>query len=480
LECVDCSINSNVADVDTNGVGNCGAIYVASKGIVDLISMNGTFTVTNNSGIDGGAIYVAAGGKLSTYGDVLFENNRASQQGGAMYVTNQGFVSLMPTNGFSPRIIDNFANNKGGGAALCAASEITAVNPEFANNISSNFGGAIYINASTATVYGVFSGSNTVPPCAFISNKALYGGGIYAHNGSLLNISDTLFVSNSAYNISGGGGAVRANVGSVVNMINSILAYNDANHGGGIAISGTSFLQMKQCIVTKNGTDGIEGGTLAITNSIFWNNTGTQVTAGRTVDYCDVDGGYATGNGNIDVDPMFQNAAALDFRLALGSPCIDTGTIVNVHNDCIGDPRPMGGGFDLGAYELNPAPLLKVVPLEIDFGDVIVGESSNIAVQVENLGNSTLNGTVNNVMNPIFSVQSGSPYIVTPLSSNLVSFRFSPIVEISNTNIVTFQSNGGNMDVTLIGTGIPEGGSALIIGIFVLFFWEIKLKLSRL
>ncbi|RLD12354.1 MAG: hypothetical protein DRI44_00860 [Chlamydiae bacterium] len=478
LKCIDCSINNNRADANTNSIGTGGAIY-SSGGTIDLISLNNTFSITNNSAADGGAAFLITKGQLSTYGDVLFENNRASQNGGAIYATNQCFVSFMPTNNASARIIDNFAQNNGGAVAMYEASEFIAVNPLFENNLSSNYGGGVYFYTSTGTVYAAFSGSNSVPPCTFIGNKALFGGGIYGFNASIL-ISDSIFVSNSAFDATGKGGAVRGFGSSTINMVNSIVAHNNAFSGGGIGIAAAAFMQMKQCTVTENGIGGIAGGTLAITNSIIWDNDGVEITAGKVVDYCDVDGGYATGTGNIDVDPMFENAAALDYQPALGSPCVDTGTIVNVHNDCIGDTRPMGGGFDLGAYELNPAPLLKVVPLEVDFGDVVVGDNLDLPVSVENLGNSSLNGNIINLMVPIFSVQSGSPYTVTPLSSNVVTLRFSPIAETPFTNTVTFQSNGGNKNVVLIGTGIPEGGSELIIGMFILFFWEIKSKLSRL
>jgi len=467
MEFIDCSINSNVADADSNGVGFVGAVYV-NNASVDLTSLNGTFTVTNNSATDGGAAYILSAGKLSAYGDVLFANNRASRYGGALYATNQCFVSLMPTNGASPRIIDNFANNHGGAAAIYTASEIIAVNPRFVGNMSSNYGGAMYVYGSTATVYAAFSGSNSLPPCVFDGNKAQYGGGIYGHSSSLLNINDSLFVSNSAYHLNSRGGAVRANNNTAVNMINSIVAHNVSKDGGGVAISGSSFLQMRQCTVVDNAYEGVEGGTLAITNSIIWNNDGMEITAGEVVNYCDVDGGYA-GAGNIDVNPMFDNPAALDFRLAVGSPCVDTGTVVNINHDCIGNPRPMGSGFDLGAYELDPAPILNVIPLEVDFGDVVVGDDFDLPVSVENLGNGPLNGNVINLMNPIFSVQSGSPYAVAPLSSNVVIFRFSPVVEIPITNIVTFQSNGGNTNVALIGTGIPEPIGIWILGMLELW-----------
>jgi len=466
IECIDCSINGNIANAASNVLGYCGAIY-SGGGSIHLISMNGTFTVTNNSATDGGAAYIRSGGELSAYGDVLFADNQASYSGGAIYASNLCSVSLMPTNGFSPRVIDNFANGQGGGAAIYAASKITAVNPLFENNVSSNAGGAMYVyGASTVTVYAAFSGSNSTPPCVFAGNVAYNGGAIYGKNSSLLNISDSAFISNIVCFICGYGGAIYAISSTAVDIENSVVACNSSIDAGGIYISGSS-MQMRQCTVTDNGIDGIIGSNIAITNSIIWNNDGVEISPGNVVDFCDVDGGYA-GTGNIDVNPMFDNAAALDFRLAIGSPCVDTGTVVNINHDCIGNPRPMGAGFDLGAYELDPAPIINVIPLEVDFGDVVVGDDFDLPVSVENLGNGPLNGNVINLMVPIFSAQSGSPYTVAPLSSNVVTFRFSPVAETSFTNTVTFQSNGGNTNVVLIGTGIPEPGIIMTMSLLVI------------
>lgn len=54
------------------------------------------------------------------------------------------------------------------------------------------------------------------------------------------------------------------------------------------------------------------------------------------------------------VDPLFVSSASGDFHLQAGSPLIDAGvTIPNISNDFDDTSRPIGAGFDIGAYEYN-------------------------------------------------------------------------------------------------------------------------------
>ncbi len=57
--------------------------------------------------------------------------------------------------------------------------------------------------------------------------------------------------------------------------------------------------------------------------------------------------------GNIDADPRFVDLTALDFHLLPDSPAIDAGVATGLAYDFAGLFRPLGVGFDLGAYEFD-------------------------------------------------------------------------------------------------------------------------------
>jgi phage gp46-like protein len=75
----------------------------------------------------------------------------------------------------------------------------------------------------------------------------------------------------------------------------------------------------------------------------FWGCT-TQAQANVTKSAC------------VSTDPLLTNAAAHNFRPLLGSPWLDAGATVTLTYDYLGNPRPMGAGQDIGAFEMDYAP----------------------------------------------------------------------------------------------------------------------------
>ncbi len=115
---------------------------------------------------------------------------------------------------------------------------------------------------------------------------------------------------------------------------------------------------------TQGGAVYCEGSAPTIINCIFWGNRPDGVYgSGLTVTYSDIQGGWK-GEGNIDRDPLFADAARGDCHLqsqggrwdpmgkrwvidSAMSPCIDAG---DPDSEVGNEPKPNGDRIDMGAY----------------------------------------------------------------------------------------------------------------------------------
>jgi hypothetical protein len=83
-----------------------------------------------------------------------------------------------------------------------------------------------------------------------------------------------------------------------------------------------------------------------VTNSVIYGNSIQITGSSSVVTYSNVQGGFP-GEGNIDADPLFADAANGDYHLLTDSPCIDAGDpAVPVGSE----PDPNGGIINMGAY----------------------------------------------------------------------------------------------------------------------------------
>ena len=87
------------------------------------------------------------------------------------------------------------------------------------------------------------------------------------------------------------------------------------------------------------------------------------------------------------VNPRFVNAAVGDFHFLPDSPLIDRGIILDsVVDDFDGFPRPLGSGYDIGAYEYshrintNPPIVHKNDTLNITISFATIGKSITITI----------------------------------------------------------------------------------------------------
>ena len=172
----------------------------------DFKVMNCTFT--NNSALDGGAIYGAFAS------DSIFINNTAEEKGGAI------FSSL---NASLDNVFENNHAYYGGAIYFDSPLENVRFNSIFHNN-SAYIGGAIYFNEFIAN--NVFMGNFTG------NNATRTGGAIYVKGNSSGNRFMADFAYNRVENLSGG--AMTFSGFACNNTFDSIFEYNRAWYGGAV------------------------------------------------------------------------------------------------------------------------------------------------------------------------------------------------------------------------------------------------------
>ncbi len=353
---VDCVFNSNSASS-----GGAVSPYFSHSSF-----SNCTFT-TNIASSRGGAVspYYS-----SSFSNCSFTGNSANGDGGA--------VSTYASSSFSNcSFTGNSATDDGGAVSSDSESAITSFsNCTFTTNSASSRGGAVYCSSPPHS-------SSSFSNCIFTTNSASSGGAVH----SASSFSNCSFTGNSS---NGDGGAASSSISSS-SFSKCSFTGNSANDSGGAVYSGSSFSNCSfngnsancggavsssyspissNCTFTRNEAT-TQGGALwcniplasedpiILKNCILWGNTapeGPEIYEKQkplVITYSDILGGH-TGTGNIDTNPFFIHAKGGNLHLLYNSPCIDTGTADGAPaNDLDGNPRPMLGGYDMGAYEVQ-------------------------------------------------------------------------------------------------------------------------------
>jgi len=218
-----------------------------------------------------------------------------------------------------------------------------------------SYGGGICFMSSTSTVEDV----------DLFENFADQGGGVYMDEFSVIDISETWFIANTAtdgagvqvdggiltetnvastYNVAAGDGGGMLVIDGAVGQINILNGEDDAITGGGIYLSGTSTgTAMNSIYYGADTAAGVEVDAGSSFSSYTYNNAYGNA-GGEYVGMTDPTG----TNGNISADPAFTSVSLDgnpyndDWTLAGGSPSIDAGDPNAAYNDADGTPNDQG------------------------------------------------------------------------------------------------------------------------------------------
>jgi hypothetical protein len=290
--------DSIVFTTDDQNTAWGGIRFNSSNGISNMNYCRIEFGKTSGEypDIHGGAIALLSSDAVFSY--CTFADNDATGDdngmGGAVYGINTG----SPTKFINCRFIRNHAYGEGGAVKFTSDLGTEFIECRFFNNDCNYGGGAI-------SLYSVIGTKMTY--CLFIDNYTMY---------------------------SNGGAIHTLGTGNTLSLENCTLIGNHANYGDGggvnLAYANASFVN---CIIRDN-------------NGGYSDNIYLDFGGAAQINYCNTpmpDG--ATGNDNINVDPLFQDPNSNNYQLQETSPCIDAGTDIGYEF--------MGTSPDMGCYEFD-------------------------------------------------------------------------------------------------------------------------------
>jgi parallel beta-helix repeat protein len=312
-------------------------------------------TISGNTAEYGGGLYNSS---TATLTNCTIDGNTASVVGGGLYNYSSATETLTNCT-----ITDNTATGHGGGLYNYSSATATLTGCMISGNRSNANGGGFF-NYSFATA--------TLKNCTIIGNRGSSGGGLYNYSKATATLTNCTINGNTA---SGGGGLYNYS-SATATLTNCTINGNTATHGGGLVNSATATLTnctisdntasfggglynslsatLTNCTINSNKASSNGGGlynysnTVTLMNCIMWGDSlqevYTKVGGTVAVAYSNIQGGY-TGTGNINADPLFVDAAAGDYHLQSGSPCIDTGHPAYLdEDDTLSDMGVYGGG----------------------------------------------------------------------------------------------------------------------------------------
>lgn len=227
----------------------------------------------------------------------------------------------------------NGSASVGGGISLSGDAAPTIRDCVIEHSQADTYGGGVFVRDTAHP---------TLINCRIENNSALDGGGISCTDTAEPLIINTLIINNAASQLNGHGGGLYLEEYSTPRLTNTTIAGNSAMRGMALYNNSARAVTLRNCIIWNNGDIGAGAAPV--------DGTDTAITS---ISYSTIEGGHS-GNENLDLDPLFRDTAAGDYRLEPDSPCMNSGNNSApdlAEHDFSGRDRILEGQVDMGPFE---------------------------------------------------------------------------------------------------------------------------------
>ncbi|MFN2351762.1 MAG: right-handed parallel beta-helix repeat-containing protein [Kiritimatiellia bacterium] len=281
-------------------------------------------------------------------------NGRASQ-GGGVYMLNANLRTVELRHCI---LESNQADTAGGGLYIGPDNSrtFTAILSNCVvrlNTVISGHGGAMYTDQREGGQLFIYDSNISYNNCLAGTWEAT--GGIYSRAGLTAMIERSVI----SYNTTSGRTGALMVYGGNFTLRNCLLVGNGGSYAAiTLRLSYANLVLQNSVIADSNGTAlyYYDSATVSGYNTILYNDSITGTPGSQQFEYsCR----YPTeallpGISNINLNPLFIDPDVDDYRLSVGSPCIDTGFnqpwMTNAV-ELVGNPRLSNGTVDMGCYE---------------------------------------------------------------------------------------------------------------------------------
>jgi predicted outer membrane repeat protein len=346
------TINGGLFQANSAGTGG-------GAQVVGALVISGTTFNDNAAGLHGGGLTA----NTASIQNATFARNRVLVgNGGGLAVTNTLAItrSVFSQN----QVLSGTANTStGNGGGIYGDGAITSLDNVFLGNFAQRLGGGMDAD-DLVSVWDQFRGNLTGPQGSggglfvagvfeldgglFYTNTANTAGGLGVNSSASGDVFNSLFARNVVTFTDGGSAMRLLSNGDVTLHHNTLVGTSQAGRAAILVTNNGAFLLYNNIFAHHSqGIKNMNFPTATVTEdySVFFNVGLPHIPVTLTV-----------GPSTLTADPRFANPAAGDYRLAFGSPAIDSAYFfIGLDHDFEGQTRPMGNDWDRGFDEALPA-----------------------------------------------------------------------------------------------------------------------------